>query len=250
MKNYLLILASLSLFSCVKIEADVMGETKPVSHDRFTSILKKHVSSGRFNYSALQQDSTELNAYLKLLETNPPNTKHWSEHERLAYWINAYNAFTLRLVIRNYPLKSIRDIAGSIPFVNSVWDIAFIKIGDKTYGLNDIEHGILRYQFKEPRIHFAINCASVSCPNLRPEAYTAKDLEKQLQEQAIEFLSDTSKNKISANEVQLSKIFRWFGGDFETENNDKMAYIEGLIGMKFSSEVSVDYMDYDWSLNE
>ena len=107
------------------------------------------------------------------LRKGHPNDKHWTETEQLAYWINAYNAFTVELILDHYPVASIRDIKEGVPFINSVWDIDFIKIEGKTYSLNDIEHRILRREFDEPRIHFAIVCASISCPKLRNEAFEA-----------------------------------------------------------------------------
>ena len=148
------------------------SDSHPVSHEIWNGLVQKYASKdGKVNYKGFIQDSVLFNKYLTILKNNHPNDKNWNEAEQLAYWINAYNAYTVKLIIDNYPLKSIKDIKKGLPFINSVWDIKFIKIEGATYDLNNIEHSILRTKYNEPRIHFAINCASFSCPNLRPEAF-------------------------------------------------------------------------------
>ena len=164
--------------------------SQPVSHDIWDALLKKHVNADGFvDYKNFQRDSNELKRYLNQLAAAPPDDS-WPRAEQMAYWINAYNAFTIQLILENYPVKSIKDIKRGIAFVNSVWDIKFIRIGDKTYDLNNIEHGILRSKFKDARIHAAINCASYSCPRLRAGAYTAGQLEEQLEEAMRTFIND------------------------------------------------------------
>src|SRR5690606_7886580 len=127
---------------------------------------KKHVApNGLVNYNGFKQDKQQLDLYLKLLQAGVPDPDKWSKEEQLAYWINAYNAFTIKLIIDNYPLKSIKDLNSTIaiPTINSIWDDKFFSLGGQKFSLNMIEHGILRKDFDEPRIHFAINCASISC---------------------------------------------------------------------------------------
>ena len=137
-----------------------VSDTRPMTHEVWDELTRKHVTeSGVVNYKGIIQDSIQFNAYLDLLSSHLPNETNWTREERLAYWINAYNAFTVKLIIDHYPVVSIKDIKKGIPLVNSVWDIQFIEIGGKSYDLNNIEHGILRKEFYEPRIHFAINCA-------------------------------------------------------------------------------------------
>lgn len=225
--------------------------SQPVDHHLFTQILKEHVDDkGMVDYRALQADSVQLNKYLSLLESHHPNETHWSESEQLAYWINAYNAFTLRLIIRHYPIESIKDITlVSIPFVSSPWDLKFIQIENATYDLNHIEHTIIRKRFHEPRIHFALVCAAVSCPKLRREAYAANELEEQLQAQALDFINDTSKNEIIGSSLTLSKIFWWYGGDFK-ENGSVAEYVNQFTQTEVSSGASIDHLDYNWSLND
>ncbi len=217
-------------------------------HQAWTDLLQVHVRpTGWVSYKGFVQDSVKLNSYLHELSSNPPGSA-WSREEELAYWINAYNAFTVKLIIDHYPVTSIKDSKKGVPFVNSVWDIKFFTVGNKRMDLNTIEHSILRKKFNEPRIHFSIVCASVSCPRLRNEAYVAADLERQLQEQAVEFINDESKNQIGNSEVRLSPIFSWFKKDF-TKNMTLMEYIRSYSERKPGTSVKPGFMDYDWNLN-
>lgn len=227
-------------------------DTSPVSHAVFDGLLKKHVDAdGWVSYEGFKKDRTELKKYLDLLQANAPNDASWSREQKLAYWINAYNAFTIELVLQYYPVESIKDIGSKIqvPFVNTPWDIKFIKIGGKELDLNNIEHSILRKEFDEPRIHFAINCASYSCPVLRAEAYTAEKLEAQLKEQAESFVNDPRRNKITSSTAELSKIFDWFGGDF-TKKSTLNAFINQYSKTKLTDKTKVSYIEYDWRLND
>lgn len=211
----------------------------------WANLLAKYVNaSGEVDYLGFIADSTKLNAYLHSLSSCPPHKQH-SESEQLAYWINTYNAFTIKLIVQHYPVASIRDIRK----VGSVWDMKFFRIGDEQMSLNDIEHQILRKRFKGPRIHFAIVCASRSCPTLRNEPYEALKLEQQLEAQAKQFINDATKNQVSANRLQLSSIFKWFGKDFTTSTT-LVGFIGKYSDLEFADEPKVSYLDYDWSLNE
>ena len=170
-----------------------------VNHSLFGDLLHKYVSDGNVNYAGFKTDSTALQSYLDLLTSTPPDPAAWSVDAQLAYWINVYNAFTIKLIIDHYPLESIKDIGSKIqiPFVNSPWDIKFIHMNGEKLDLNNVEHSILRKKFSEPRIHFAINCASFSCPKLRREAYLSTKLDEQLEEQAIDFINDPARNTIA-----------------------------------------------------
>lgn len=226
--------------------------TQPISHNTWNTLLQKHVSnSGEVDYKGFRQDSVEMRRYLDLLSANPPNEKNWSENERKAFWINAYNAFTVDIVMRNYPVTSIKDISPSvsIPFVNTVWDIKFINVGGEDLDLNNIEHGKLRKQFDEPRVHFAVVCASASCPILLNEAYVAERLDAQLDGQARAFLADSFRNSVKPNQLELSKIFSWYKGDF-TKKTNLIEFISQYTDVKIDPKADIDFKDYDWSLNE
>ncbi len=251
LKFLIILLSFSSLQSCIKVR-DYNSESKPINHAIFDSLLKKYVNEeGYVNYKGFLKDSVQFNSYLDLLSRNHPNEKNWSKEERLAYWINAYNAFTIKLICNYYPVKSIKDIKSGIPFVSDTWTISFIKIEGKTYNLNDIEHGIIRPKFNDPRIHFAVNCASKGCPPLRNEAYMASKLNAQLDEQAKNFINDGNRNKIqSANKADLSKIFTWFSGDFKKAAPSVIAFINKYSNTKLSEKATLNYQDYDWNLNE
>ncbi|MBL6445118.1 DUF547 domain-containing protein [Fulvivirga sp. 29W222] len=225
---------------------------EPPVHDTWNELLQTHVDeSGWVNYRGFIQDREKLESYLILLSDHPPDKGVWSSDEQLAYWINVYNAFTVKLIIDHYPLKSIRDLDPwlSIPTINTVWHKNFFKIGGKEITLDEIEHNILRREFEEPRIHFAINCASYSCPPLRSEAYRASIIDEQLNEQAIRFINDPQRNGIKNDQVALSSIFKWFEEDF-TRGASLIEYVNQYSQTHISDDADVVYMPYDWRLNE
>lgn len=213
-----------------------------VSHDKWNHLLQQYVSkTGQVDYNAFKNNSAQLRVYITTLTSIKPH-ENWSKEHTLVYWINTYNALTIDLIIRNYPLKSIKDI-------KEPWDQRLWKFGDKWLNLNDIEHQILR-KLDEPRIHFAIVCASVSCPKLQNKAFTADGLDEQLTLATKEFLADRSKNQISENSIKLSKIFKWFGKDFKTKNSDLIDFLNQYSSVIISDGAKKSYLDYNWDLNE
>jgi hypothetical protein len=233
---------------CVFIAASMFAQKVP-SHQQWDKLLKKHVNSaGMVNYKGLQTDKSELDAYLKTLSDNAPQ-KSWSENDQKAFWINAYNAYTVSLILQHYPVKSIKNIGGSIYKINTAWDIKFINIGGEKYDLNNIEHKMLRRKFEDPRIHFAIVCASMSCARLSRDAYTGDKLEAQLEAASKDFLNDKAKNNIRADKADLSKYFTWYQGDF-TKKGSLVDYINKYSQTKINSNTKISYLDYNWSLNE
>ncbi len=227
-------------------------------HSKFDTLLKTYVQNDKVNYAALKQDK-RLDEYLQQLSEADPEALPTRE-EKIAFWINAYNAYTLKLVVDNYPIKSITDLSAlgylSLPF-DSPWKRKFCKVGGKTYSLDEIEHDILRGKFGEEQIHFAVNCASESCPVLRSEAYTGAKLGAQLREQAEAFLRDSTRNhiKLEGNTLYLSKIFEWYRSDFESKKGSLLKYIAQF----FSGEererlekgnITIKFLDYNWNLNE
>jgi hypothetical protein len=229
-------------------------------HRLFTEILNKYVKNGLVDYKSLKNDN-HLDKYLfQLSETDPDKL---NRKEKLAFWINAYNAFTLQVVRDNYPIESITDLHTGGKVIGyllgkTVWDKEFIKINNKKYSLNDIEHKILR-KMNEPQIHFAIVCASSSCPELMNEAYEADKIETQLENQTRKFLNDKTRNHIDlkGRKVFISKIFDWFEEDFGGNKENVLKFISKYIQENIASDIktnislwNISYEDYNWNLNE
>ncbi|UYZ63821.1 DUF547 domain-containing protein [Hymenobacter weizhouensis] len=225
--------------------------SKPISHAPYDALLKKYVDErGLVNYRGLRADSAALTAYLRTVSDNPPNAR-WSRDEQLAYWLNAYNAFTLQRVLRGYPVKSIRDLGGSRTLINTVWDQRFIRLGREKYCLNDLEQRLIRRNFNDYRIHFALVCAALSCPRLRREAYVGSRLQQQLDDQAVDFLNDPTKNKLTPPQApQLSAIFDFYPGDFKKGNNTIPQTVNRYARQKISPTAKLGYLEYNWNLNE
>jgi len=214
---------------------------KSTTHHLLDSLLQKHVSeAGKVNYKGLKIDKAALDAYCLMLSEKPVQDD-WAKDEKMAYWINAYNAYTLKLLVDNYPTKSILNFDGG-----KTWDVRRIKLGDKKYSLNNIENDILRPQYKDARIHFALNCAAKSCPPLWNRAYTAENLEAALETRTKAFINDTNYNQISATRAQVSKIFEWYAADF----GDLKKFLNRYADVQLKSNASVSFNEYNWALNE
>ncbi|GAB3242202.1 DUF547 domain-containing protein [Hymenobacter seoulensis] len=229
-----------------------MAGTKPPSHAAWDALLKKHVDEqGLVNYRAFLTDSSKLSAYLKSVSNTLPNAQ-WSRNDQLAYWLNAYNAFTIQRVLRGYPVKSIRELGGDKTLVNTVWDQRFIRLGQEKYCLNDLEQRLIRRQFSgEYRVHFALVCAAVSCPKLRREAYIGSRLPQQLEEQARDFINDPTKNRLApASAPQVSEIFSFYPADFQKEGNTRQKVLNKYaIGQAVDAKAKLTFLPYNWALN-
>lgn len=212
-----------------------------IDHSAWTALLQKHVNEeGSVDYKGFQKDRKELNSYLKMLSENPPGDQ-WSVQELLAYYINTYNAYTVELILDNYPIKSIKDIS-------SPWTKSFIPVGDTKMSLAGIENSLLK-KMNEPRFHFAINCASISCPKLRREAFTASKINEQLDAAAWEFIN-SDKNEISSESAKVSSIFDWYGKDFTRNGKNIGEYLNQYSKVKINEGANISFMDYDWNLND
>ncbi|MCB9306578.1 MAG: DUF547 domain-containing protein [Lewinellaceae bacterium] len=234
----MLIILALFTFSGALI---AQTEPAPPAHKGLDSLLQKYVSeAGKVDYKGLKTDKAALDAYCDLLSANPVQ-EHWSREEKMAYWINAYNAFTLKLITDHYPTKSIMNFDGG-----KTWDIRRIRIGGKKYSLNNIENDILRPQFGDARIHFAINCAARSCPPLWNHAYTAENLETTLESRARAFINNSKYNTIAANRARVSKIFEWYAADF----GDLKSFLNRYSDVALNKNAAVSFNEYDWALNE
>ncbi|SNR14221.1 DUF547 domain-containing protein [Tenacibaculum jejuense] len=216
------------------------------SNEVFDALLKTYVTSdGMLDYKGLRKNKAVLDIYLNQLEATIP-TKKWSSKKAKAFWMNAYNAYTIKLIIDSYPLKKLTDI--KIKGRNA-WKLPFAKVGKKTYSLDYIEHKILRRWHDDARIHVGVNAGSVSGPKFPNYAFTAKNIDQKLESLMSDFINDASKNKISLTEIQVSKIFEWYQEDF-TSNTTLVDYINKYSKTKVNDNAKVSYLEYDWSLND
>jgi len=224
-------------------------------HGAWDALLKKNVvvlddgKASQFRYGEV--DRKALQSYLKTLSgVSEEEFKGWPKEEQMAFLINAYNAFAVEKILKRYPdIRSIWDF-GKI-FGNPFKDEFFTLLG-RRMSLDGIEHGLLRKNYREPRVHYAVNCASVGCPALREEAYAAARLERQLEQQAVRFLSDRSRNRYRDGRLEVSKIFDWFKEDFEPRQAyfARYATLLGVPGGAHVPDLPLTFLDYDWSLND
>ncbi|MHC4617282.1 MAG: DUF547 domain-containing protein [Planctomycetota bacterium] len=248
-----------------------------VNYDEYATSLKKYVDdAGMVNYEQLKADPQQLQAFVTTIaRLDRRCCDKWSEKDQIAFWLNAYNGLTLKVIIDNYPIKSsfFRSRVypkNSIRQITGVWDkITFDVMGQKLT-LGHIEHEILRKKFDEPRIHMAMVCAAMSCPPLRNAPYIGQKLDEQLADQSRKFLADPDKFRISREKttVHLSPIFKWFNSDFVTKHaprqnigkhNRKTSAVLNFIANHLPESdrdfilkgaFKIKYLKYDWSLNE
>jgi len=234
MKKILLLLVAILTLSQAKAQTSI-----------FNNLLQKNVTkNGVVDYKSLKQNPSELNNFISYLEKTSPD-KSWSEKKQRAFWINAYNAYTIKIILDNYPLKSITDIKQN---GKTAWKTPFAKVGGKTYTLDNIEHDILRKKLFDPRVHVGVNCASGSCPKLGNVAFTEENIEATLEQLMIEFVNDSSRNKISAKKAQISSIFNWFQEDF-IKNGTLIEFLNKYSTTKINPKAKISFLKYDWTLN-
>ena len=242
------------------------------SHAPWTALLRKHVrlvrggQATQVAYAGFKADRAALKAYLDSLSAvTPAALADWPKAERQAFLLNVYNAFTVELILTRYPdLKSIKDL-GSL--LSSPWKPKWIALLGNQVSLDDIEHAMLRRRgdYDDPRVHFAVNCASIGCPALREDAFIAARLDAQLDEQTLRFMSDRTRNRFNAQRgrLELSKIFDWYGEDFRLGHRGigslpafAARYADQLADVPADREriraggVDIAYTDYDWALND
>ncbi|WP_435578934.1 DUF547 domain-containing protein [Gilvibacter sp.] len=213
-----------------------------LDHSNWTTLLQKHVDEAGFvNYKGFQEDKKDLDAYCSYLSSFQPD-ETWSVQEQLAYYINLYNAYTIKLILENYPTASIKDLDGP-------WTKAFVPVGNKNLSLGGIENSLLR-KMNEPRIHFAINCASFSCPKLLNEAFTANDIDAQLNLVTRDFIN-SERNEISENQAKVSQLFNWYAKDYLANGTPSVKeFINRYSDVQIAPETTLEFLEYDWSLNE
>ena len=238
------------LVLCVFVNLANSGWSKAkVDNSLYGELLNKYVKDGVVDYQGFKTDEARLNQYLELLENIKVNSL--SRDEQLAFYVNAYNAWTIKLILSAYPkIKSIKDL-GNI--FRSPWEKEIVRINGRVLTLDDVEHEILRAQFKDSRVHFAINCASKSCPPLIAKPYEGSTLDRQLDSATRAFINDPKSNYLRDNKLYVSRIFKWFSEDF----NDNilgffLKYGEGDFKKELEAKkdkLKIVYLSYDWSLN-
>ena len=228
----MLFLISAALF-CTPVGA------QSVDHSAWDKLLQSYVSDdGVVDYQGLKSNQSTLNSYILMLKGQ--KTDNWNKKESMAFWINTYNAFTIKMILDNFPVSSIKDLENGNP-----WDKKWIEIGSEVYSLNNIEHDILRKKYPDARIHFVVNCAAKSCPPLPNMAATAVNLETLLEGATKKFVNNDAFNSLSADRVSISKIFDWYATDF----SDIVGFINQYASISVSPEADIQYADYNWELN-
>ncbi len=229
------------------------------THATWDKFLKQYVtvkdSISTVNYKGAKSDRKGLDQYLTTVEAvTPADYGKFTDPQKLAFLINAYNAFTVKLILDNYPVKSIKDLGGTF---SSPWKKKFFKFFGEESHLDNIEHDHIRKEFNEPRIHFAVVCASKGCPALWNEAFTPEKMETQLERNARAFLKDSQRNRfnVEKNRFEVSKIFDWYGKDFEKKFGSVQNFLAPRMGKTPAEETKmkeakIDHTDYDWTLNE
>lgn len=240
----------LILLYCLMLPGISSG-TPPVDNTIWAELLEKHVTDKRVDYDGFKQDEAELDQYLAILSSIDPTAL--SRNHQFAFYINAYNAFTIKLVLTRYPgINSIKE-TGS--FFSNPWSKKFIPLNGFTVNLDHIEHDILRPRFKDARVHFAINCAARSCPPLLNVPYEGSTLETQLDEQTKKFINTPANTFLKGGTLFVSRIFKWFADDF---SGSPLGFIrqhargrlkQDLEKAAGSNEITLQYLPYDWTLN-
>jgi len=243
-----------TVFSLINITIPVglmpLAEPGPVvDHGIYGELLKKHVRAGTVNYAGFKSDEAQLDHYLRQLGKVDPEAL--SRSEQFAFYANAYNAWTLKLILSGYPgVKSIKDLGN---LFQSPWKKKFVKINGRVLTLDEVEHSILRPRFGDPRVHFAINCAAKSCPPLRSEPFHGDILDRQLNQATISFLNNPRSYRLEGNQFYVSRIFKWFAEDFKGGVfSFYLQYAAGDLKKELETKqdkISVKYLEYDWSLN-
>lgn len=231
------------LFTCgAGYDLQAQAVASRPDHAAWDRLLQQHVRpDGTVNYPGFAADRARLEAYLQNMGAFDPDTT-WVRGRQLAYFINLYNALTVMLIVDNYPLKSIRDLPNP-------WGQKRVTLGDRAYSLDDLEHKVLR-PMGEARIHFAINCASRSCPALQPRAFTEENLDAQLESATRAFINDPAHNRVGPRSADLSRLFNWYRGDFEKAAGSLPAFLNRYLDTPLPPDVRIRFLPYDWNLNQ
>jgi hypothetical protein len=220
-----------------------------VSHGLFSELLHQYVADGKVNYAGFKSEEAKLDRYLDRLQKVDPNAL--SRNEQFAFYINVYNAWTIKLILTKYPgIDSIKELG---VFNTGPWKKQVVRLNGETVSLDHIEHDILRPRFKDPRVHFAINCAALSCPPLRSEPFVAEKLDQQLDDATRAFINNPASYRLEGRNLHVSRIFKWFSEDF---NDDPLSFYLKYANPELKNKlenspgkINIEYLEYDWSLN-
>ena len=232
--------------------------TARIDHSVWTGLLRRFVKPGAsgvnlVDYRGISGARSDLDSYISGLEAT--RISDFNRDEQMAFWINLYNAVTIRVVVDHFPVASIRDIDIS-PGVLSVgpWGKELVTVEGQKLTLNDIEHRVLRPIWKDPRIHYAVNCASIGCPNLKTKAWTADGLDAALDSAAREYVNNSRGVSIAGGDVTVSRIYDWFIEDFGGDEGGVIAHITRYASPDLARQIRgigrLDDTEYDWTLND
>ena len=251
--------------------AVVVGASFDHGYERYANVIRDHVRMPAVDYSALKKGRAALDAAVyAFAQATDAEERAWTREQRLAFWINAYNAFTLRAIVDHYPIRApwlTLQPRNSIRQIDGVWTTMRWRAAGREVTLDDIEHQILRRELKEPRVHFAINCASVSCPPLPPEPYRAETLDAQLDEAARRYLASPEGSRVDGDTLRVSSILDWYGQDFVERfaalapegGDEKERAVRGVVirfgppeaaALARKPSARIRFLSYDWSLND
>jgi len=250
MKPYFSSFIVIILFVLLLTNQLVNANALDQSNEQYAKVLNTYVKDGLVDYTGLKSNPKNLSQYLKQTASiNEETFKRWSKNEQLAFLINLYNAQTLDLIAENYPIQSIKDIAGDS---GGPWEQPIVTLFGEEITLNALEHEVIRENYPEARVHFALVCAALGCPKLINEPYQPQILHKQLDQQTKVFLMDSDKNSIDTNEkvLRISPIFDWFKEDFIKQSGSAVEFVNPYFGNQATEEFKIEYTDYNWSLND
>ena len=257
-RNGLLVLrnSTISIFAAIYIllltpasAGEVKDKQFDQTHGLYETVLSEYVKNGRVDYAGLKSSPRDLGLYLEQISgVSREEFDKWTRDEQLAFLINLYNARTLDLIQDSYPVGSIKDIASD---KGGPWEQPVVKMFGDTITLNALENDVIRKNYSEPRIHFALVCAAKGCPALPDKAYLGPSLDEQLEAQTRTFLADTDKNSIDTENktVRLSPLFEWFEEDFSSKSGSVIKFINPYFGNIAGPDYKIEYTNYDWSLN-
>jgi hypothetical protein len=232
-------LVAASRWFCLPSSEEVSAWRQARAHEAWDKLLQKNVRQGRVNYANFKADKATLDQYLQKISAQVP-AANATKTDKIAYWLNVYNALTVQLIVSNYPVKSIKNLDNGNP-----WDVQRYTFGGKKYSLNQIENDILR-PMGDARIHFGLNCAAKSCPPLHNRAFSGAQLHEQLEQLTRTFVNNTVENQLAGNQIKISNIFNWYKSDF----GEVITFLNRYSNAPVYKMAKITYMNYDWSLNE